>query len=446
MCALVPHVGCLHLLWQGGEYVLLHQSTGEALPVGAAYQSVSLHFNADGWGFVSTDGVVKWCSEMLRFHVVQKDGRLFVADKHQENPLEHLVAVRAFFGESRLAQMELQLGSFGAGNTFLLGTLLLPMYMSRLWWSLQSIWRAFGASKVMKQKFKSWRGNRWPAWRSYLTGLGLPAAVLMGAANSRQDSAPDGDGLEFFSFAACSTVALLCLCCRWAGSSPRHGRWEVCAAQSLELVSRLVAHAGDCELVLPFRVRLSAGSSTAACEAQAALRVRGGMLENARELCDTVKACSIASQFRRAVAEVVEADSAKQCSLAAFLVAVAEGAGDASLFLGLMVQVAFHVEGGLCGKQADASAKKKWWESPCALDFRVDGLALSYQARQSFLRAYAAECQPFLRDVCRLSVVLDDSRVGRKSIKLLAAVLPRSVAFWLAPQVDILIEVWSVAF
>ena len=125
------------------------------------------------------------------------------------------------------------------------------------------------------------------------------------------------------------------------------------------------------------------------------------------------------------------------CSLAVLLVALCERCRPSTVVGGLIVQVARHVEAALCKKAVGAKemGPTPWWDKDSSLCFTDAVLSTSYRERASRLKAYSTAALTALRSPAFLTVVADDSRVGRRAIKLVAAVLPSNHAWWLAPQV-----------
>ena len=90
------------------------------------------------------------------------------------------------------------------------------------------------------------------------------------------------------------------------------------------------------------------------------------------------------------------------------------------------------MEPALLGVSIDKLSTEEWWEASSLVDI---GLATTRHDRGQHLWAYCSATEAKLQDVRTLAVAVDDSRVGRKAWKLVAAMLPEeNYAMWLPPQ------------
>ena len=96
-----------------------------------------------------------------------------------------------------------------------------------------------------------------------------------------------------------------------------------------------------------------------------------------------------------------------------------------------------HIEAWFVKPKQGVPTIQPWWSSQCCLDFLPDDMIADSRERESVLHEYNSEtalalCSPLQH----LTVVTNDSNVGRKVMKLSAVALPTNWAVWLAPQVS----------
>ena len=422
MATVVKHHGALRLQIFHDRVWLCHRETGEVVEVGMLAHAPSLWFTAQGWGYIARSGdEVTWAKDILRFHLVRKSDETHVVDSTHVCPLHTCVSLDEFLAPQRIAAASLQLGHCAARSTFMIGAVLRGLHGSFLCWSLRSVWDAFAASTLMQQRFKSWRSNRWQAWLNYLGDLGLSAGHLLRAA-VKGDTALATLGPGRFSFAGATTVALLALCCRWAGRSSRHGRWDLGARQSLALLDALCA-----KIVYG---HLWPHSDTSLSDASQLIVIRRGVVENFEALLATMPRCPISLAWR----QVLDADwMGSSCRISTLLVALHDERCEGACLGGLLEQVALHVEAAL--SNCMGGAQQPWWDSKSSLDFSCNDIVLGHKDRSSKLVHYSSRATKAVSASDVVTVVLDDSRVGRRAVKLVAAILPDNMGFWLAPQV-----------
>jgi hypothetical protein len=154
--------------------------------------------------------------------------------------------------------------------------------------------------------------------------------------------------------------------------------------------------------------------------------VRDGMLD-----LPAVRPCLCVEDFE-IVANSVDGD---KCSLAALLLALQRRHGRSLAFPQLVAQLAGIIDTSLCCLARGDQDGRPWWSKAVKLNALFDIDSLDSRQRSSHLWKYAQETGQALVGENFLSIVVDDSRCGRKAAKIIAAVLPQNVAFWLAPQV-----------
>ena len=368
--------------------------------------------------------------EVLKWHVLQDGKRQWVS--YRVNEETRRVSMEEWFERRRVGTYKLQLGGGSATCSFVVSALLRSQCGARLFWSLKCVWNAVGADSNMRQAYKTWRQNRWPAWVNFLhEDVGLPTQHLALAAPRRESRDAQHVGSEAdLAFASASTHAAFALLCRWSSSSPQIGQWAACSRQCASLLRDFASAIAHMHLVVfaEARPQWSGPWYHAARRASATLELTKGMCCIA-PLCDLAdRSDELGGPLRNSLGRF--GSDLAVVHIVDVMVACYDEEALTWAFRQIVWQLAsrFEVEATGC------LSSIAWWEQPQGLHFELDADSVPAHVRESILAAYLKNNARILHKPMHLTVCCDASRVGRKGVTLFAAVLPSNEAVWLAPQ------------
>ena len=207
----------------------------------------------------------------------------------------------------------------------------------------------------------------------------------------------------------------------------------MCAAQTLGFLRWLVLQAGDVELALHGKAKEFRAFGFAVRSHAVRLDVRAGRVENVHRLGLVPGAKCSATLI-----DLLErrADDSGGLGVAELRVALHDANDGNVLFAQLVHQVGGAVELALTHRTAPKElCDEGWLSGQCRLDYGVSSMLCTQRDRATYLVQYSQATEAKLGRPSVLTLILDDSRVGRRAVKLLACLLPCNWAAWLPVQV-----------
>ena len=309
------------------------------------------------------------------------------------------------WGGKEATEVEVMAQTFAAGGNF-------------LWFSLPDIYALCGGCG----SYARTRQKRWDSWPRHLQRASLPEQALL-RGRCKEDAADEACSSPA-PWAAVSTHGLLHLLLRWEGPYTHKGRIDALADDAERLLEALL-------LRLPHRFEVSINMENAAWVPPYGMEGSHSISIEIRQSCVNLDVLQREhGGFLAAVAPQLVGESS--CSLRAFLEAAPVLSQQESDFPGCLPQLVWLLGSFLeaillqCG--LPELSKGHWHESSALQRDKVPE-----HMRSRVLRAYCQQAMQEVQAADVVSVALDDTRLGRKPVKVVAAAVGDR-AFWCCPQ------------
>jgi hypothetical protein len=225
-CMELPNESHVRLVAHCGETVLQHCITKEIVTLPApAGSSYSLHFDADGDGYLSSGlegGTTEWVSQHLSATVVMDDSRACYVVQG-----DTVTALSAYFNE--YVQTEFKVPLAGATVMCKGWRFLHNQGGAYLFWDVGALYMLLQVGSDWPSK---WYLRRWADWETLVGRMGMPSHHMRKAVRTQQAvKTPPGPSAPWHIDARClphhsmSTAALLRCVCRWV--NPRNARRQI---------------------------------------------------------------------------------------------------------------------------------------------------------------------------------------------------------------------------
>jgi hypothetical protein len=418
-CIPQPHEGYLGLFSFAGKRWLHHGLTGEVVECPAGCTQLSFH---EGQGILSGEAWQVWVWKHLRLHLVKLESGGFgvISDGSDEpNPLE-----ASSLSEFCKARLEVQWIQGGASCAFDVMVHLRAQAGSYIRWSLPSIFEHLGG--LATHKWHDWRDRRWKTWARSCHAAELPERSLLIGVASLDDSAVSKDQSPV-AWATATTHAMLLLLLRWCSAHQQNGRVFLAGA-SEQLLRALFGY-------MPSSFSLEVFCSDVSWKPPYIIEGVGPATFHIQDGVVDLLAAQLSQPgaFSRFLQSLQEQGT---CSLLELLLAAPcmeqPGGSEYGWLPQFLWQIGSLLEPALLGRPIDQLSIDQWWADSSLVNI---GLATTRHDRGQHLWAYCDATRAKLQDVKILAIAVDDSRVGRKAWKLVAAMLPvENYAMWLPPQ------------